>query len=229
MKPQADPCKAWALLPLKSPRSAKSRLSSLFSADGRAALQFALLGDVLNGLSRARSLDGIAVISSDPDIGRVACSLGASFIAEHPATGDLNRALEIGARQLREAGAGLIAVIPADLPLIEASDVDLAVREAIRRQATIVVPDRCRQGTNALVFRADMAPAFQFGPDSFHRHLRALGRRPAVPMELESLALDIDLPEDLERLRAASGSRRAVETIAMIASPHLENPDLLNA
>jgi 2-phospho-L-lactate guanylyltransferase (CobY/MobA/RfbA family) len=63
-----------------------------------------------------------------------------------------------------------------------------------------------------------MPPEFDFGPDSFHRHLSRPGRQPAVSMEIESLALDIDMPEDVKRLCAARGSRRAAETMAMIAS-----------
>jgi 2-phospho-L-lactate guanylyltransferase len=218
MKPQSMASKAWALLPVKAPQWAKSRLSSLFSADERAALQLALLKDVLKSLSRARTLEGIAVICSDPSIGATAQGLGTTFIAEYPATGDLNRALAMGARRLREAGAGIIAVIPADLPLIEAADVDRAVREAVRRQAMIVVPDRFRQGTNGLIFPAGMPPEFNFGPDSFHRHLSRPSRQPAVSMEFKSLALDIEMPEDIERLCAAQGSQGAAETMAMIAS-----------
>jgi len=218
MKPRPDGLRAWALLPVKSPQAAKSRLSPLLAADERAALQLALLKDVLRSLSRAVSLEGVAVICPDPEIGAVAGSLGAAFIAEQPPGGGLNRALATGVRQLCEAGADLIAIIPADLPLVEAADVDLIVSEAVRRQTTIVVPDRHRQGTNALVFRAGRPPQLEFGPGSFHRHLSARGCRPASSMEVESLALDIDRPEDIGRLREAAGAARAAETLAMIAS-----------
>jgi 2-phospho-L-lactate guanylyltransferase len=218
MTPRPDGCRTWALLPVKSPQSAKSRLSPLLAVGERAALQRALLMDVLRSLSGAASLEGIAVICPDPEIGTVARGLGAVFIAEEPPTGDLNQALAMGVRRLREAGADLVAIIPADLPLVEAADIDLIVGEAVRRRATIVVPDRFWQGTNALVFRADGPPELGFGPDSFRRHLSARGCRPALSMELGSLALDIDRPEDIARLREVAAPGRAAETLAMLAS-----------
>jgi 2-phospho-L-lactate guanylyltransferase len=218
MKPLPDARNAWALLPVKSPNAAKSRLSALFSPEERAELQRAMLRDVLKALSGARSLAGIAVISSDPGIGAIACAYGASFIAEIPPAGDLNRALILGTRRLAASGARIIAVIPADVPLIEAGDIERAVAAAERSNAVIVVPDRHREGTNALVFQADRLPDFEFGAGSFRRHLAAQGDRPALALALKSLALDIDVADDIEKLKTHRGRTAAAETKAMVAS-----------
>jgi 2-phospho-L-lactate guanylyltransferase len=64
----------------------------------------------------------------------------------------------------------------------------------------VVAPDRRRQGTNALLVCPVGLIDYQFGPGSFQRHCnRALkaGARLEV-CELPSLALDVDMPEDLE-------------------------------
>ena len=53
----------WALVPVKDPARAKTRLAPVLSADQRAALQRAMLADVLAALGRARTLAGIAVIA----------------------------------------------------------------------------------------------------------------------------------------------------------------------
>ncbi len=67
----------------------------------------------------------------------------------------------------------------------------------------VIAPDRRREGTNALLLRPPGALAYHFGPDSFARHCqeaRQRGLRLEV-CERPGLALDIDLPEDLEYLR----------------------------
>lgn len=212
--------RAWALLPVKPPKAAKSRLSVVFTISERAGLQQAMLEDVLASLARARSLAGVAVISPDRGIGRIAGAHGARYIAEDPDTGDLNQALAMGVADLQRVGADLVAVIPADVPLLEPADVDRAVRAAERMRAMIVVPDRHGEGTNALVFRADAPPRFEFGPGSYRRHLTEPGRQAAIPMELRSMALDIDTPEDVSILRACAGEGVAPRTRAMVAAAH---------
>src|SRR5690606_38624625 len=102
--------------------------------------------------------------------GETARRHGARYFAESPEAGDLNRAVEIGVGRLRELDAQVIAVIPADLPLIDPAELDHAVREAIRLDATVVVPDWHGKGTNALIFPASAPPVFEFGPGSFQRH-----------------------------------------------------------
>lgn len=223
---------AWALLPVKSRMVAKSRLACALPPGGRQALQRAMLTDMLNALSRTRTLEGIAVISGDRCSGETARRHGAIFIREMPETGNLNRAIEIGVRQLQLAGASIIAVIPADLPLIDAAEIDRAVREAARLNARVVVPDRHGEGTNALVFPAGLAPQFEFGPGSFQRHLSREGTVPAVAMELRSLALDLDTPEDISRFHGMdSSAANAPRThgVLTLANAHQERKVCENA
>ncbi len=64
----------------------------------------------------------------------------------------------------------------------------------------VVAPDRRRQGTNALLVCPAGLIEYDFGPGSFQRHCkraREAGARLEI-LELPSLALDMDLPEDLE-------------------------------
>jgi 2-phospho-L-lactate guanylyltransferase len=64
----------------------------------------------------------------------------------------------------------------------------------------VVAPDRRRQGTNALLVCPAGLIEYDFGPGSFQRHCeraRAVGARLEI-LELPSLALDMDLPEDLD-------------------------------
>ena len=72
----------------------------------------------------------------------------------------------------------------------------------------VIAPDRRRRGTNALLLSPADLIEYDFGGNSFVRHCeraRRAGARLEV-VELPSLGLDLDLPEDLElvrKLRAA--------------------------
>src|SRR5690606_5187276 len=105
---------AWALLPVKRHEGAKSRLASALPLGERQALQRAMLSDVLKGVSDARTLDGIAVVTSDRGAGEVARRRGAIHFPEPASCDGLTKAVELGVRRLRDSGARIIAVIPAD-------------------------------------------------------------------------------------------------------------------
>ena len=63
----------------------------------------------------------------------------------------------------------------------------------------VIAPDRHRKGTNALLVCPAGLIEYDFGPDSFERHCeraRIAGARLEI-FDLPSMALDVDLPEDL--------------------------------
>ena len=113
---------------------------------------------------------------------------------------------------LKDAGRGLngelasvlgqdrVLVIHADLPLLNAADVDALLAEASRAGAAIA-PDRAGTGTNALALVAPAAVKTAFGVDSFALH-KAMFPAAAI-IKRPGLALDIDFPEDLDLATAA--------------------------
>jgi len=194
MTPPA-PSPTWALVPVKCLDAAKSRLAPCLSPAARRGLQTEMLAHVLDELAATPGLDGVAVVSADPDVAAICRRSGARFIAE-TAVG-LNPALGRGTAALTLFGAGLIAVVPADLPELAARDVAAALDDARATGDTLVVPDLAGTGTNGLVFPVARTPRFAFGPESFHRHLSEPGAR---PFPLASLARDLDRPDDLVAL-----------------------------
>jgi len=192
----------WAVLPVKPGRHAKSRLSSLLSPAERQALQQAMILDVLAGLAQSRRLDGIAIISADRQMGELASRHGVLHIPEAPENGDLNASVREAVHQLAAAGADWIAVIAADLPLLQGSELDLALDLAQERKARVVVPDRHREGTTALIFPADSAPDFRFGPASLKRHMTQRDTVATLELALRSMELDLDTPADVACLAA---------------------------
>lgn len=193
---------AWALVPIKPPCMAKTRLSGLFTAVERARLQWAMLQDVLDQLSRSKRLRGIAVVSPDPQICGLAQARGFPAFGGEPEGGGLNGAVLFGSERLCCAGADLIAILPGDVPTLDFADIDRAIDMAVAEDTVVVVPDREFQGTNALVFWADRPPTFRFGKNSFHRHLEAMAGRRVKPLTLASIAHDIDCPGDIDHLRS---------------------------
>ncbi len=84
-----------------------------------------------------------------------------------------------------------------------------------------VVPDRHGTGTNALLLSPPDAIGPAFGPDSCARHAdraRRLGHELAVE-RLDSLALDLDTPDDLAAMAEALEREpaRAPATAAALA------------
>jgi len=185
----------FALIPVKELSQAKARLAPVLDAAGRRKLALALFRDVLAAALACPAIDGVAVVSRDADVLSIAVEAGAQGLPER---GDLNEALTSAAEKLRARGVDRLVVLAADLPLVTAEDIQ-AVAEA---DADVVVVPSTDGGTNALALRPG-AIAFQFGPKSAQRHLKAAreaGLRTLL-LDLPGLGLDIDTPSDLERLR----------------------------
>lgn len=211
----------WALVPLKARQLGKSRLAGLLDAAGRAELVDAMLGQVLAALAAAREIDHVAVVTGEP------ARLPAGVLTLPDAGRGLNAALGDGAAMLRALGASELLIVHADLPSVQAGDIDRFVR-AGRPAGMALAADRHGSGTNALLigeaagFPVSGFP-FAFGPHSLARHLaaaRARGLSPALP-RIGGLALDIDTPDDLACLSApATGTAAFVSP----SSPFLSQP-----
>ena len=213
----------WALVPVKPLHEGKSRLKTLPLLQ-RIGLQRAMLADVLTALTRARELDGVAVVTRDAAVAALAREHGATVIDEPETTAGLNEALAHSAKALWARGAQCVLVVPADLPLLETAEIDALVAQARLSPSTFVIPSHDQAGTNALLIGLDPPPIFLFGEDSFRRHLEPKHQHRVVPWPATSFALDIDTPQDLAALREAVSNRSArpiaEKTMAWIKAQH---------
>ncbi len=85
-------------------------------------------------------------------------------------------------------------------PIVGEGDARTLVDPAQASPIVVLSPDRRRSGTNALLMAPPGTIEYGFGPDSFERHVRsaeAAGARVEI-IELPTLGLDVDAPEDLE-------------------------------
>lgn len=100
-----------------------------------------------------------------------------------------------------------VLMLPGDLPLISSAAIEAVLAAAGDGPGIVVVPDRHRVGTNALLCSPPRVVAPCFGGHSFERHVAAAKAAgvTAHVLEVEALALDLDHPVDLDCLRHRDG------------------------
>jgi 2-phospho-L-lactate guanylyltransferase len=202
---------ATAVVPVKRFGAAKQRLLGVLDRKQRAAIVKAMLTDVFAALGRAERLDRIVVVTGEGRAERIALGAGQRMktpleVMRDPSDDGHSEAATLGIVRARALGAECVALLPGDCPLLDASELDGAL-ERMREGAVRVVPDRHGTGTNALLMAPPDAIGPAFGPGSRERHLaRAESAGHATELEqLDSLALDLDTPEDLSELIALLG------------------------
>ena len=189
----------WAIVPVKPLRRGKSRLAGVLSPEERNDLNRRLLTHTLETLSAIPEIEQVLVISRDQAALSLAREHGARTVLENGAP-ELNVALARATIVVKNYATRGLLIVPADLPLISPEDVNAMLEIAVDPPVVVLAPDHRRQGTNALLVCPVGLIEYDFGPGSFQRHCeRALqaGARLEI-LELPSLALDMDMPEDLE-------------------------------
>jgi 2-phospho-L-lactate/phosphoenolpyruvate guanylyltransferase len=192
----------WAIVPVKPLRLGKTRLSGVLDDHERYSLVSTLLGNTLKSLSMVSDIDHILVVSRDPTVLAMANEFGSKTILEET-TSDLNLALEMGRRFALQCGIQRLLVLPADLPLLSEHEVAAFVSSKADPPHLLIAPDRRNDGTNALLVSPPDRFEFKFGPGSFQLHVdqaKENGMRVDV-YHSTVMELDLDLPEDLEKLK----------------------------
>jgi 2-phospho-L-lactate guanylyltransferase len=206
-----------ALIPAKGFANAKQRLAAWLSAEERALLAETMLRDVLAETLAAQGLEAVYVVTGNARVRAIADALGARVIVEQEENGETG-AVTFALAELKRRGFDAALVIPADMPLARAADIESVVAQApAQDRFALVVPSHDRMGTNALLLAPPDAIALRFGYDSFTYHVGQVVDRglPLKLVENESIALDIDEPRDLERFLAAGGGPGATYALVM--------------
>lgn len=198
----------WAIVPVKPLRRGKSRLSATLSEDERTHLNQLLLEHTLKTLTNLKEIEQILVVSRDPAALTLAREHGARTVRE-AGSPKLNTALKRATVVAQLYATRGVLVLPADLPLITSEDILALVERAKKPPVVVIAPDRREEGTNALLICPAGLIEYDFGPGSFERHCeraRQAGAKLEV-VNLPSLSLDLDLPEDLEMVMEMEGLR----------------------
>jgi 2-phospho-L-lactate/phosphoenolpyruvate guanylyltransferase len=225
--------KATAVVPVKRFGAAKQRLLSVLDRPQRAAIVKAMLADVLAALEDAGAIERVIVVTGEGRAERLALAHAQRTATPLEVFRDPNdaghpQAATLGIIRARALGAECAALLPGDCPLLDPDELDGALAR-MRSERVAVVPDRHGTGTNALLLSPVDVIAPGFGPDSSARHAeRARRRGLELAVEtLESLALDLDTPDDLAALaktlasapERAPATARELQRIAPLPSP----------
>jgi 2-phospho-L-lactate guanylyltransferase len=154
---------------------------------------------MLDTLTAIPEIEHVLVVSRDQAALALAREHGARTVQES-GTPQLNVALARATVVAKNYATRGVLILPADLPLITSEDVRAMLERAVEPPVVVVAPDLRREGTNALLVCPAGLIEYEFGPGSFQRHCERARRAGAhlEICELPSLALDMDLPEDLE-------------------------------
>jgi 2-phospho-L-lactate guanylyltransferase len=188
---------------------AKQRLAGVLDQPSRTKLAQAMLHDVLAALHEWGNRPQVALVTGDPYAVGLAQKYGFEIIPDPDNPGETG-AIEMATRTCVERGVESTLVIPGDIPLIQAWELEEIMKHA-PVEGGVLVPAGDGRGTNAALRRpADLFP-LRFGNDSFKPHhaaAQATGR-PCVVLNLPGIAVDVDNPEDLQRLVSLPGETRA--------------------
>ena len=192
----------WAIVPVKPLRRGKSRLAGTLTEDERTELNQSLLKHTIETLSGLKEIEQVLVVSRDPHALTIARNHGARTVLEDGQP-QLNTALKRATVVAQVYATRGVLVLPADLPLISPQDIRELIDRAIDPPVVVIAPDRHQKGTNALLISPSGLIEYDFGENSFERHcerVKEAGARLEI-VNLPSLGLDLDLPEDLELIR----------------------------
>lgn len=192
----------WAIVPVKPLRRGKSRLAGALNDEERADLNRMLLERTVRTLLDLNEVEQVLVVSRDSSALALARELGARTVQEDGAP-TLNTALKRATVVAQVYASRGVLVIPADLPLLGRNDILALLARAVNPPVVVIAPDRHDKGTNALLLSPADLIEYDFGGNSFQRHCER-ARRAGARLEivnLPSLGLDLDVPEDLELVR----------------------------
>ncbi len=183
-----------AVVPMKSLAESKTRLSPHLSPARRAALSLSMFSWVVQTLAESR-IARVIVVGGDGEVKAEAARGGAEWMADEFL--DLNKAVERVFGSVWREGRSA-AYVPADLPLLTASDVDGMIEAS--EDGRFLTMCRARDGgTNGLIAPPGAGFRTRLGANSFEKH-QSLARE--LGMELRSydsdgFGRDVDTIEDL--------------------------------
>jgi 2-phospho-L-lactate guanylyltransferase len=197
------------LVPVKNLSNAKQRLASVLDQPSRTELAHAMLLDVLDTLGQWTSHPEVGIVTSDPYALELAQRFAFTVIPDNANISETD-AIETATRFCESRGMDSTLVIPGDIPLIQAAELQ-TILEAAPEKGSVLVPAGDGRGTNAAFRRPAGLFPLRFGNDSFKPHFAAAKAtgKPCVVLSFPGIAMDVDNPSDLSLLAAAPGDTRS--------------------
>jgi len=202
------------LIPVKDPQNSKTRLSSLLSHEERRRLAWTMFEDASRAVADSRQADRIVLVTSFAPAIERARTLGWEVLIEQSQVSE-SASVDRASRILAEQGVDAVMRLPADLPLVQAEDIDAILSIDLKSPGALLVPSRDGAGTNSIIRTPPNLFPSRFGPNSFALHKAEAARVDVqcVIVNNTRIALDIDEPADVQ-LFIESGT--GTETLAAL-------------
>ncbi len=196
-----------AIVPVKPFAEAKRRLAEVMDSQARAELSAQFLRHTLDVLSGINGISRVAVVSRDVQVLEYARKRRAWAMWESGS--GLNEALEQATRVAVANGARALLIVPTDLPLLKAEDVEEMIELGKSAPCLVIAAARRDEGTNALLVNPAGLIPYAFGKSSFDEHRRRAEEAGAAVLAYRSdtTAFDIDVPEDLAEWRRSTAAQ----------------------
>ncbi len=196
------------LIPVKNLSAAKQRLAAVLDQPARTELAQTMLHDVVAAIAAWPRRPACALVTSDPFALELAQLYDFEIIRDSVNPGETG-AIEMATDACVARGIEWTLVVPADIPLIQSGEVEEIFSHA-PAEGSVLAAAADGRGTNAAFRRPANLFPLRFGNDSFRPHLAAAQAtgKTCVVLQLPSIGVDVDNPEDLQRLLAHNGETR---------------------
>jgi 2-phospho-L-lactate/phosphoenolpyruvate guanylyltransferase len=196
------------LIPVKNLSAAKQRLAAILDQPARTELAQTMLHDVVATIASWPPRPACALVTSDSFAIELAQQYDFEIIAD-PANPGETGAIEMATNICVARGIESTLVIPADIPLIQASELEEILKHA-PKEGSVLAPAADGRGTNAAFRRPANLFPLRFGNDSYKPHLAAAQAtgKPCIVLQLPGIAVDVDNPEDLQQVLLHPGETR---------------------
>jgi 2-phospho-L-lactate guanylyltransferase len=193
----------WVVVLIKDFDSAKQRLQPALGPKARRDLA---RRNAQLAVQAAGAGDHVLVVAGSDEAAELAQAWGAEVVLEPRQEGQ-NVAAGRGIARALEGGADAVLLLSSDLPLVTIEGVREVLASAAQLGApvAVAVPAVGRGGTNALYLRPPGAVTLSFGAESLAKFRHEAETRGVnfVVHQSDAMALDLDEPGDLARLRRA--------------------------
>ena len=193
----------WAIIPINNFNESFSRLSNVLNKKQREEMTQILATQVLDALTPIVSVEKIIVLSNEIEWLSSFWNKKIVVLPE-PDTEQFSKKIDNTAQWIQSQGVTAMLYLSIDLPYIQQEDIENLISQHI--SGLSIVEAKKDNGTNALILDLPTKMEFQFGPNSFSKHLAEARSKNinTTIVNIECLSLDLDDWNDLHLFKKNS-------------------------
>ena len=161
----------WAIIPLKNLELAKSRLAPSLTPEQRRELMLGMVKDGIRALQGCRAIEKIFLLSRDPSCVQLAKDFGIEILslAEDRC---INSGLQPATSLLQSQACKELLIQHGDLPIVSTTAINEFIQSHHEAASDIsLVSCQYRGGTNAMILSLPIDMSYEFGENSFQKHV----------------------------------------------------------